>query len=362
MLLLMRLPATPQAVIEDDVFERMNRSAHIVAAPHVELVVTILSAPRNAAERAACRATWMRFVRNVERVNGTALVRFVVAQVENGSDLELQLRLEQRTHGDLVRVEGADSYRRLTHKTRAAMHWLVRHSRVAAFRWWLKTDDDSFVRLDRLVLQLRRFCGERELCQWGFFNVGAQRLNDSAHKWRDDVFGGDTYPPYALGTAYALSAGAVRRLVADDERAPLTLYANEDSAVGLWLEPHNVTRAEALWNLLPFVNAYDDEQADKCEETMVVRSHCPAPSEMYRIAATYERCGRMCSCCALTPRQKLKLHDDDHERRDWYARQRHLRAAQCAQLYGAPQCEARVVEAEPLKDAAAWINATLKNE
>jgi hypothetical protein len=341
--------------IADALSVRMHERAHSLP-PSVELVVSVLSAPANWAARDACRNTWFRFARNVERVNGSVALRFVVADA-NSSELERRLRFEQRLHGDIVRVQGADAYRRLTHKTLAAMRWLARSS--SSFRWWLKTDDDSFVRLDRLVLQLRRYCGDAaQLCQWGFFSVGAQRISDRAHKWFDDVFAGDTYPPYALGTAYALSAEAVRRLVADDERAPLTMFANEDSAVGLWLERHNVTRIEALWNLLPFVSAYEDEQADKCEDSMIVRSHCGSSNDMYRILATYESCGRMCSCCPLTPRQKMRLRDDDHERRDWYARQRAERAAQCRQLYG-DAVAARAVAAEPLKDAAVWINASL---
>lgn len=307
--------------------------------------------------------TWFRFASNVRRVNGSVLLRFIVAQTS--ADVERRLAAEQEIHGDIVRIDGLDSYRRLTYKTLAAMHWLVRRSGIANWRFWLKTDDDSFVRIDRLLLQLRRYCRPpassdpaNHLCYWGFFNVGAQRLNDSSHKWRDDVFTGDLYPPYALGTAYALSAPAVRQLVADDLRSPLVKYANEDSAVGLWLSRYNVTRVEALWSLLPFVSAYEDEQADKCEDSMIVRSHCPTPHEMYRILATYERCGRLCSCCPLTPRQRMKAHSDDTERKDWYVRKRLERAAICRKLYG-EAAAAAVVEAEPIRDSNVWINATL---
>ena len=121
-------------------------------------------------------------------------------------------------------------------------------------------------------------------CYWGFFNIAAERVADDTHKWSDKVFNETglccfctnirfthlphsfkVYPPYALGTAYVLSHQLVQYIIDLNNESPLTMYPNEDVAVGVWLRDARALRVEALWNLMPFVSAYETSQQEKCE-------------------------------------------------------------------------------------------------
>ncbi|XP_044301236.1 beta-1,3-galactosyltransferase 6, partial [Varanus komodoensis] len=145
------------------------------------------------------------------------------------------LEREQRRHGDLLLLpELRDAYETLAAKVLGALAWLDAH---VAFRFVLKADDDSFVRLDALLAELRR--REPRRLYWGFFS-GRGRVK-AGGRWRERAWLlCDYYLPYALGGGYVLSADLVRYLRLS--RDFLRTWHSEDVSLGAWLAPVDVTR------------------------------------------------------------------------------------------------------------------------
>ena len=82
---------------------------------------------------------------------------FIVGSNGNAS-VDALLSQEATQYGDLLRVELQESYRRLVFKTAALYDYLTLRSSPPlgdlSFDYFLKTDDDSFVRIDKLVERL----------------------------------------------------------------------------------------------------------------------------------------------------------------------------------------------------------------
>jgi hypothetical protein len=267
-----------------------------------------------------------------------------------------RLREEADFHGDLAFVSSPDTYARLTHKTLALLHWSLEKSGVS-FKFLVKTDDDTFLRTDRLARLLWRTSRDNvglPPLYWGFFNLGAVPRRSATEKWHDPIFPGDLYPPYALGSCYALESSLVRQLVDRDRAVGLPLFPMEDVSVGVWLNELNHTRLEALWDTFPFIRADDlsPEQVGRCEETMIVRSHLHGVAEQYRLAGNYLQCGRMCSCCSEEQVAKERRHARYEYRKknaDFFRRKREERRAKEVALYGSlkPSLAANVIQDPP---------------
>jgi hypothetical protein len=115
------------------------------ARRHYKLVVGLLTAPGNFVERDACRETWFKLL-----PSGVSVLHLFMLGESGNASTEAQLDGEQRKHGDLLRFDVQDGYRQLVRKTGALYDYLAARTDVT-FDYLLKTDDDSFVRLDKLV-------------------------------------------------------------------------------------------------------------------------------------------------------------------------------------------------------------------
>ena len=80
------------------------------------LLVTVISAPENIAQRQAIRASWGRFGRRRKDVQ-------VVYLVGRSSKLDAELKEEAKKYSDLVVNNVYDSYENLTLKTLSAFKW-----------------------------------------------------------------------------------------------------------------------------------------------------------------------------------------------------------------------------------------------
>lgn len=149
----------------------------------VELVIGVLASPtpRSTEARRVIRETWMRFP--VEP-SGAVVVRFLLAL--NESDLvPAEMLIEAKQHGDMVFLDTHDAYRNLVRKVTLFFGWVAaqcpRSARV------FKTDDDSFVRIDRLLLLSRTLPITR--LYYGSF------LKKMPARWRDKVTQKLTHEP-----------------------------------------------------------------------------------------------------------------------------------------------------------------------
>ena len=131
-----------------------------------------------------------------------------------------------------------DGYRQIAQKVVGAFAWAAAH---VAFKYVLKTDDDSFVCVARLVERLHY--APRRGFYLGVVNAHhrvIQGATDPSYaRWNDDayvsLFNRTTYAPYMQGAGYVLSAD-MAALVAARAAALPTLPAVEDALVGTLLE------------------------------------------------------------------------------------------------------------------------------
>jgi hypothetical protein len=124
-----------------------------------DLVVGILASPsaRSTTSRQTIRDTWARF----PTPKHTVTLRFLLALNERGNVPD-HLQAESDAKGDLIFLHTLDKYENLSRKVQLFFKWVVDACPSAIHI--LKTDDDSFVRLDELAKELERQPTEQVSC------------------------------------------------------------------------------------------------------------------------------------------------------------------------------------------------------
>lgn len=254
------------------------------------LVVLILSAPQNQAQRNAIRDTWLKlkpqnhlqnavlspitnrleydengfFLQDTVNEQKVSIERFkdklskqTTSQNENVnlkiihyfavgtsglSSYDLgEIMSENAVHNDLLILKDFhDLYANLTKKLLKSATSILKHVK---FRYLLKTDDDSYVKLNYLVeelyeydqkIQKKSYPANAPLpdLYWGYFNGRANIKRRG--KWKENNFNlCGAYLPYALGGGYVLSYNLVKHVVNNEKT--LAPFISEDISMGVWL-------------------------------------------------------------------------------------------------------------------------------
>ncbi|CAH0557980.1 unnamed protein product [Brassicogethes aeneus] len=228
-----------------------------------ELVVVILSAPKSAKRRLVLRETWLN-LRSSQNVDFKIKHFFAVGDLGLSKSAKKDLIKEQKKYNDVLILPLYDSYSNLTEKVAKTFHWLNdQYDYGLAYKFVLKCDDDSFVRLDTLsdeiinventYLKLKELNGVSDYIRvnlqsntfdknsnlslyWGYFNGNAKIK--STGKWKENnwIFC-DRYLPYAVGGGYVLSKDLITYVAKNIEY--LRFYNSEDISVGLWFSSIN---------------------------------------------------------------------------------------------------------------------------
>ncbi|XP_071804988.1 beta-1,3-galactosyltransferase 6-like [Asterias amurensis] len=193
------------------------------------LVVLILTGPQLIERRYTIRETWL------QKHGKDVLPKFVVGTSElSASDMKM-LEAEQARHKDLLFLPKLkDAFGSLTNKVIQMMVWLDRN---VEFQYVMKADDDTYVRLDAMVRELKT--KSRERLYWGFFDGRAHAHRTGRYAEAEWVLC-DRYIPYALGGGYVLSADLVKFISSNSQY--LKKYHAEDVSVGSWLAAIDVKR------------------------------------------------------------------------------------------------------------------------
>lgn len=235
---LLPIDKTCQLTNTDREFNIMNDSK--LKSP--ELIILILSAPLNFNRRNAIRETWLKLHdrdRTVESAKlGNAKHYFVVGGLGLNSMQVRGINDEQLKHNDILILPLIDSFTNLTYKVLKSFEWLnEQYDFGLTYKYVLKCDDDSFVRLDSLMhemshleliyiksgsvpvndisspylrvnFQANRFVpGEVEF-YWGYFKGNARIKSSGKYKENNWILC-DSYLPYAQGGGYILSKNLV---------------------------------------------------------------------------------------------------------------------------------------------------------
>ena len=228
------------AILESVVQKVRNDSSHTVTdaanvgifrykSRNPRLLVVVMSTPSHFKTRQIIRQTWA-----LKKPSNT-LVYFAVGIDNLSSSIINKIQEENKINGDLMLLDQfKESYNTLTFKVLATLKWSDENLRT---EYYMKVDEDSFVRLNEVVKELDS--KPTELLYWGFFS-GAAKIQMYG-KWAElHYFLCDHYLPYAVGGGYVISGDLVRYLAENAEK--LHVFNNEDVSVGTWLAPLKINR------------------------------------------------------------------------------------------------------------------------
>lgn len=208
-----------------------------------DLIILIMSAPRNIDKRNTIRETWLKLYKpKAELFENEYKTKhyFVIGNVGlNKQQLSL-LNDEQSRHEDLLLIPVHDTYRNLANKIKRNFEWLdLQYDYGLVYKFVLKCDDDSFVVVPKLIEELQmleilylkpqmqdslkyisdnknefytlnvqvnnKFIKDNTLgLYWGYFSGNARIKMRGKWKENDWIYS-DRYLPYALGGGYLLS-------------------------------------------------------------------------------------------------------------------------------------------------------------
>lgn len=180
---------------------------------------------------------------------------FAIGTLGLDESLISEITSEQKVFNDLLILEELeDSYRNLTLKLILSLQALNRTT--PNYKYLLKCDDDSYVKLDLLSQDLIQYNTKFHMMRkqkttldnlelyWGYFN-GRANIKRSG-QWQEVNYNlCDHYLPYALGGGYVISKNLVTYIATNGEN--LNRYGSEDISVGTWLSPlRNIHRRHDL--------------------------------------------------------------------------------------------------------------------
>lgn len=254
--------------VEDDVLKKAARSAiendkdwksfpasADCGTGNTDLVVGVLASPtpRSTAAREVIRNTWMTF----DTGNTTVTVRFLLA-LNASSEIPQVLAKEAGHHEDMVFLNTLDAYKNLAAKIHLFFQWVSRFCKGT--KYVLKTDDDSFVRLDRFPSLLTTL--PKSLLYMGIFlrKMPARKRDKVTKQLTNIPLDGNAqnlheWPWYASGGGYLMSSDVVLSLAYPP--LPIIPQTAEDRGVGIQLFGYNVTYMSAAGIFRPWGNCIE---------------------------------------------------------------------------------------------------------
>jgi len=180
-----------------------------VCSGDIFLLVYVHSAPGHFKQRMAIRETWGN-ARNFPDIVIKVIFLCGIVLSDEGASIQDALLLEADTYGDIVQENFVDSYRNLTYKGVMGLKWVAHHCRHAEFL--LKSDDDIFINIFRLVAHLQQISVQRRgrrvsellLC---FVWYRMKVIRDQRSKWylSPTEFPLDVFPTYCSGSAFIMT-------------------------------------------------------------------------------------------------------------------------------------------------------------
>ncbi|OEL23583.1 Hydroxyproline O-galactosyltransferase GALT6 [Dichanthelium oligosanthes] len=177
---------------------------------HVELFIGILSAASHFAERMA---------------NGK-------------KEVNAELKKEAEFFRDIVIVPFIDSYDLVVLKTVAIAEYGVR---VVPAKYVMKCDDDTFVRIDSVLDQVKKVRSDKSVYV-GSINYFHRPLRSGKWAVTYEEWPEEVYPNYANGPGYVISSDIARYIVSEFDNQTLRLFKMEDVSMGMWVEMFNNMR------------------------------------------------------------------------------------------------------------------------
>jgi hypothetical protein len=181
------------------------------------------------------RKTWFpsdRTTRNALE-NAGIYARFVIgtASPDASPTVEANLDAEAAMHGDIFRISVVESYENLLLKTMAYFRAAIN---AVDAQYYLKVDDDVYVRLDRIPAVVAQWTSDGS-GYVGCLRTGGQMFSDPGHIYYEPLgalLPDRKYFGYMLGGIYSVSRQAAEWVTLRPDSL-LRLSAGEDVSLGL---------------------------------------------------------------------------------------------------------------------------------
>ncbi|XP_022110854.1 beta-1,3-galactosyltransferase 1-like [Acanthaster planci] len=200
----------------------------------VFLLVLVTSSHAHTERRTAIRETWG----NPLEVRGKPVVTLFLFGYDQNATIQRQLKEESSKHHDVLQEDFEDTYRNLTLKTIMGLKWASTHCPHASYV--MKTDDDVYVNIDKLVRLLSETSTPSANYAVGNLlsrNIPIRNPRSKIYMPKE-MFPESVFPPYLTGSGYVMSADVTRRIV---EVSLFTkLLPIEDVFVGVCLKWLNI--------------------------------------------------------------------------------------------------------------------------
>ncbi|KAK7576639.1 hypothetical protein V9T40_012925 [Parthenolecanium corni] len=192
-----------------DIYEAGQLIANADLCPNLgknmKLMILVTSAPNNSDARMAIRQTWGFYCRH-NNIGFGFLVGVHIQPSKN--DIT---KTEQHTYGDLIQTRNVDSFDNLTLKSVSLLEWVDTYCSLVPFV--LKTDDDEFVNIPRLLMVLKNQQKAKRSI-FGVLQIGQRphRMVGSKYSVKKSEYKLDIYPHYLSGGAYLMTQDSVHDL------------------------------------------------------------------------------------------------------------------------------------------------------
>ncbi|XP_077326380.1 beta-1,3-galactosyltransferase 1-like isoform X1 [Lithobates pipiens] len=164
------------------------------------------------------------------------------------SAVQRLLEEESASYGDIVQQDFQDIYSNLTLKTLMGMEWVTTFCSNASYV--MKLDSDVFLNVNYLVHHLLHpELPARKNYLTGFLVSYTGPIRDKKSKWYvpEELYPGDTYPPYPSGPGYVFSADMAKKIYQVAQGIPI--ISTEDAYIGLCLYKLNIPPTRSPKNL-----------------------------------------------------------------------------------------------------------------
>ncbi|RCH95381.1 hypothetical protein CU097_010604 [Rhizopus azygosporus] len=222
----------------------------------VRVMVMVLSAwtAKSLDKRKVFRETTLKLMpKNNEKIS--YFYRFILGQPPNEkvkASMGPLIEQEQETYGDVLLLPCSDLYPDLSQKVYHGIEWAEQYD----FDYFVKTDDDIFVRWDTLSKELE-LAGRTQRYWRGLAYWNIPPIRSTENKNGELVYPLPIFPPYTAGALYILSRDVVHMIAG--AKGPRMFVKNEDQNLGIWLFP---------FNIVP-IHDRRIQQIDVCEEDMI---------------------------------------------------------------------------------------------
>ncbi|CAD5222981.1 unnamed protein product [Bursaphelenchus okinawaensis] len=199
------------AEFKDKIFE-YTMNPPVWLCTKIDMLVIVLSAPKNFEKRQKVRDTWM-----YDKHPANILVRFIIGETTD-KEISEKLLKEQCQYNDIIRYKFTDSYGLLPIKVHASFSYYNKYCSKA--KYLLKTDDDTIIELTRLNFFIENMYNKmyEQNNRLFFCNPfrNHQPNKDIKSKFFMDpkTYNESMYPDFCQGCSYVVTREAVPELMA----------------------------------------------------------------------------------------------------------------------------------------------------